>query len=58
MILTPLFGAGGPPPTTVQGVVEVINDVLYQPFNVTTSIGTTQANSTVSFDVPARQAPR
>lgn len=54
-----LFAAGGPPPTTVQGhvsvegVVEVLNDVLYQPYNESRGLGSTQASGAVSFDVPA-----
>lgn len=59
LILPALFGAGGPPPTTVQGhvsvegVVEVLNDVLRQPFNETRQISATSSNGSVSFDVPA-----
>ena len=53
-----LFAAGGPPPTTVQGhvsvegVVEVLNDVLREPFNQTRQISATSSNAGVSFDVP------
>jgi hypothetical protein len=51
--------AGGPPPTTVQGqvsvegVVEVLNDVLHRPYNESQGIGSTQAAGLLSFDVPA-----
>jgi hypothetical protein len=52
MILPALFAAGGPPPTTVQGVVEVLNDALYQPYNESRQISATSTSNQVSFDVP------
>jgi hypothetical protein len=59
LILPAAFGAGGPPPTTVQGhvsvegVVEVLNDVLRQPFNESRQISSTGTTGNVTFDVPA-----
>ena len=59
LILPALFGAGGPPPTTVQGhvsvegVVEVLNDVLRQPYNETRQLSSTASSGSVAFDVPA-----
>lgn len=56
--------AGGPPPTTVegtvsiagdvsvQGVVEVLNDVLRTPYNKTASLADASTSPTVTFDIP------
>jgi hypothetical protein len=59
LILPSAFGAGGPPPTTVEGhvsvegVVEVLNDVLRQPYNESRQISSSSATGQLNFDVPA-----
>jgi hypothetical protein len=60
-----MFAAGGPPPVTVKepvavtGVVEVLNDVLREPYRKSTGGRTTATGTTpfplhfIKFDVPA-----
>jgi len=48
-----MFAASGPPPVTIQGVVEEINDVLHRPYVASNQNSTTGGTGvSTGFDIP------